>query len=52
MAQGGEINFAVRGIKWPGQANLVVSLVAIHKGEWHGKRVLDGKEVPVISCLF
>jgi hypothetical protein len=52
LAQKGAINFAVRGIKWPGRANLVVSLVALHKGEWHGKRVLDGKEVPVISAYF
>jgi len=48
----GEINFVVRGIKWPGQANLVVSLVAIHKGEWQGKKVLDGKVVPVINAFF
>ena len=52
LAQGGTINFAVRGIKWPGRANLVVSLVALHKGEWNGKRVLDGREVPVISAYF
>ena len=52
LAQDGAINFAVRGIKWPGRANLVVSLVAIHKGEWRGKRLLDGKEVPVISAYF
>lgn len=52
LTQGGTINFAVRGIKWPGRANLVVSLVALHKGEWRGKRVLDGKEVPVISAYF
>ncbi len=32
LAQGGAINMAVRGIKWPGRANLVVSLVALHKG--------------------
>jgi hypothetical protein len=50
--QGGIINMAVRGIKWPGQANLVVSLVALHKGDWLGKRVLDGKDVPVISTYF
>ena len=31
--EGGAINMAVRGIKWPGLANLVVSLVALHKGE-------------------
>ncbi|MFM7584054.1 MAG: Eco57I restriction-modification methylase domain-containing protein, partial [Caldilinea sp.] len=35
LAQDGVINFAVRGVKWPGQANLVVSLVGIHKGMWH-----------------
>ncbi|MHB8165313.1 MAG: Eco57I restriction-modification methylase domain-containing protein, partial [Sulfuricella sp.] len=52
LAQGGAINMAVRGIKWPGLAKLVVSLVALHKGEWHGKRVLDGKEAPVISAYF
>jgi hypothetical protein len=52
LAQGGTINMAVRGIKWPGRANLVVSLVALHRGNWRGKRVLDGKEVPVISAYF
>ena len=52
LASGGAINMAVRGIKWPGRANLVVSLVALHKGAWRGKRMLDGKEVPVISAYF
>ena len=49
LVQGGAINMAVRGIKWPGRANLVVSLVALYKGEWHGKRILDGKEAKFIS---
>jgi hypothetical protein len=31
---------------------LVISLVALHNGEWRGRRVLDGKEVPVISAYF
>ena len=52
IAQRGSINFAVRGIKWPGRANLVVSLVGIHKGGWPGKSYLDGKEVQFISSLF
>lgn len=52
LAQGGAINMAVRGIKWPGLAKLVVSLVALHKGEWRGKRLLDGKEVAAISAYF
>ena len=52
LAQGGVINMAVRGIKWPGRANLIVSLVAIHKGAWDGLRLLDGRQVPSISAYF
>ena len=52
LVQGGAINMAVRGIKWPGLAKLVVSLVALHKGEWRGKRMLDGKETSFISAFF
>jgi hypothetical protein len=52
VAQGGSINFAVRGIKWPGQANLVVSLVGIHHGAWQGKHVLDSQEVDTINTFF
>ena len=52
VSQGGTINMAVRGIKWPGLANLVVSLVAIHRGAWKGKRLLDGTEVPIINAFF
>lgn len=52
LLHGGAINMAVRGIKWPGRAKLVVALVALHRGEWRGKRFLDGKEVPVISAYF
>ena len=52
LAAGGSIDFAVRGIRWPGRANLVVSLVALHRGQWFGKRVLDGKEVSFINTYF
>ena len=52
LAQGGAINFAVRAIKWPGRANVFVSLVSLHRGEWQGKRFLDNKEVPVISAFL
>ncbi len=48
----GSINFAVRGIKWPGRANLVVSLLSIYRGRWAGKFVLDGREVPTINAYF
>jgi len=52
VAEGGRINMAVRGIKWPGRANLVVSLVGLHKGKWSGKYVLDGQEVLTINAFF
>jgi hypothetical protein len=47
---GGEINFAVRGVSWPGRASLVVSLVGIAKGCWNGQRFIDGKLVTIIAA--
>jgi hypothetical protein len=52
LKQGGAINMAVRGIKWPGRAKLVVSLVSLHKGPWNGICALDGKIVSEISAYF
>lgn len=52
IAAGGTINMAVRGIKWPGVANLVVSLVSIHRGEWKQQCNLDSKPVGMISAFF
>ncbi|MBZ0095534.1 MAG: hypothetical protein K8H75_09240 [Sulfuricella sp.] len=52
QSQGGEINFAVRSIKWPGRANLAVSELAIHKGAWPGSRTLDGKTVSQINTYL
>jgi len=53
LGEDGEINFAVRGVKWPGRANLVVALLSIHKGLWGCRsRTLDGKSVPFISSRF
>ena len=51
LAAGGTINMAVRGIKWPGVANLVVSLVAIRNGEWKTKCSLDGQFVEFINAF-
>ena len=52
VAAGAQINMAVRGIKWPGTANLVVSLLALHKGEWNGPRMLDNQPVEMINAFF
>ena len=52
VAAGAQINMAVRGTKWPGTANLVVSLLAVHKGDWDGPRLLDNKPVGLINTFF
>ena len=43
---------AVRGIKWPGTAKLVVSLLSVHKGKWDGPRMLDNRPVELINAFF
>jgi hypothetical protein len=52
LNQYGVINMGIRGIRWPGRANLVVSLLSIHKGEWSGERILDGQAVGNITALL
>lgn len=52
VATGGQINMAVRGMKWPGTANLVVSLLAVRKGEWDGIKMLDNEPVGQINTFF
>lgn len=49
---GGTITMAVKSTPWPGVAAVSVSLLAIYKGEWNGKRLLDGKKVNYISTFF
>ncbi len=52
VANGATINMAVRGMKWPGLAKVVVSLLTIHRGAWEGMRSLDGKEAATINTFF
>jgi hypothetical protein len=51
LAQNGaNIIFAVSGTRWPGVANLFVSLLSIYRGEWRSNlRFLDGKQVSYIN---
>lgn len=52
LDQGGAINHAVRSMRWPGQAAVEVALLTIHKGSWHGKHVLDRREVRQITSYL
>ncbi|WP_298233587.1 type IIL restriction-modification enzyme MmeI [uncultured Azohydromonas sp.] len=49
---GGCINLAVRGVKWPGRANMVVSMLAVCNGEAVVPRVLDGQPVCQINAFL
>ncbi|GAK58027.1 hypothetical protein U27_05000 [Candidatus Vecturithrix granuli] len=50
--QGGDINFAVRSMRWPGLAAVEVALVTIYKGKWQGNFVLNGRKVSQLSSYL
>jgi len=52
VSMGGEINMAIRAMKWPGVANLVVSTLAVHKGAWEGTKMIDNQPVEMINTFF
>lgn len=50
--QGGTIYNARKRVRWAGQAAVVVSVIHIYKGLYKEAKVLDGKEVPLISAFL
>lgn len=52
LSDGAEIVFATQSVKWPGQANVYVSLVSYVIGNWSKRRFLDNREVDYISAFF
>lgn len=52
IERGGNITFAVKSIKWPGQANLEVALVSLKKGHWLQKANLEGNSVEKITSYL
>jgi hypothetical protein len=49
---GGDIFEARRRYKWPGMAAVVVSVVHVFKGEYRGRRLLDGGEAERITAFL
>jgi hypothetical protein len=49
---GGTIYNAQKRVKWAGDAAVVVSVLNIKKGIYAGAKLLDGKEVPLISAFL
>lgn len=48
-SQGATINFAMSSVRWPGVANLNVSIFSIYSGKWILDCSLNGKKVKYIS---
>lgn len=48
----GQINFAIRSMKWPGLAAVEVALLTIHKGLWKLSSYLDSQKVPQITSFL
>ena len=49
---GGQIYRARRRVKWPGLAAVVVSVLHVHKGDFHGVKVLDADPVDTITAFL
>jgi hypothetical protein len=49
---GGTIYQARKRLKWPGEAQVTVSIVHVSKGDLQGPRQLDGRDVPVITAYL
>lgn len=49
VAKEGDIFFARKGVPWPGNAAVVVSIIVFCKGQWNGKQFLNGSEVERIG---
>jgi hypothetical protein len=50
--QGGTIYNAQKRLKWPGLAAVVVSVVNVVKGNYRRVKLLNGREVPLISAFL
>jgi len=52
LNKGGSIIFVIKSIKWPGIANLYISLLTIAKMNWSKNSFIDNKEVNYINAYF
>ena len=50
--EGANINFAIRSMKWPGNAAVDIAMVTLFKGKWNRDFVLNNLKVKSISTLL
>jgi hypothetical protein len=49
---GGAINHAMKNVKWPGTANVYVTIITIFKGEWRKEYILQNSIVNYINAYL
>lgn len=52
LERGGTIAFAIRSVRWPGQAAVEVALTSIHKGAWKGPFLIGQQKVEHITAYL
>jgi len=52
LNHGGEINFAIRSMRWPGRASVEISLISLKKGKWTERFILNGNPVSNITAYL
>jgi hypothetical protein len=52
LKKGGVINFAMKNVKWPGKANVIITLYSLHKGEFNRSIYLAGNKVGFITSYL
>lgn len=52
LARGAAIVMAQRAVRWPGRANVFVSLLSLHQGPWQVQRTLDGVPADDINAFL
>lgn len=52
LARGATIVMAKRAVRWPGRANVSVSLLSLHQGAWQAQRTLDGVPADDINAFL
>ena len=46
---GGDIKYAISGFKWPGEAQIFVSIVVVSKSQYKGIKLLNGSTLDLIT---
>jgi len=52
LKNGGSVNFAIKSMRWPGQAAVIISIISIYKGKWEKDFIINNKKLEYISSFL